>query len=85
MAVTPWLASYPYSDPIFQYFTVQQYLTVAGVSAVQTYDAPAPGVLAEKAPEVTDERPVNDEGESLNKDGSVSKNQPAVIELKGAK
>jgi hypothetical protein len=46
MAVTPWLANYPFSDPIFQSFTVQQYLTVAGVSSVQTYTEKAPEMLS---------------------------------------
>lgn len=50
MAVTPWLASYPFSDPIFQNFNVQQYTTVSGVVA-------QPGLFTEKAPE----KPAEDE------------------------
>jgi hypothetical protein len=42
MTVTAWLSNYPWSDPIFQNFEVQQYLSVSGVNPAQTYDAPAP-------------------------------------------
>lgn len=42
MAVTAWLANYPFSDPIFQFFQVQQYLTVSGVNPTQTYSEHAP-------------------------------------------
>jgi hypothetical protein len=42
MTVTPWLANYPFSDPYFQNFNVQQYLTVSGVNPTQTYALEAP-------------------------------------------
>ena len=45
MAITAWLGNYPYSDPIFQYFQVQQYLTQPGVNPAQTYTMIAPGVV----------------------------------------
>lgn len=44
MAVTAWLSNYPWSDPIFQNFQVQQYLTVSGVNPVQTYTLESPTV-----------------------------------------
>ena len=44
MAVTPWLANYPWSDPFFQEFTVQQYLTISGVNPAQTYTLKSPTV-----------------------------------------
>jgi hypothetical protein len=44
MAVTPWLGNYPWSDPIFQNFQVQQYLTISGVNPAQTYDLESPTV-----------------------------------------
>lgn len=42
---------YPFSDPVFQNFEVQQYLQVSGVNPAQTYAAPAPEPkrLAEQA------------------------------------
>jgi hypothetical protein len=55
MTVTPWLANYPFSDPMFQNFQVQQYDTVAGVNPITTYDAPAPEKEAEKV-ETPEER-----------------------------
>jgi hypothetical protein len=45
MTVTPWLANYPWTDPIFQNFEVQQYLSVSGVNPAQTYDLDAPGIV----------------------------------------
>ena len=45
MAVTAWLANYPFSDPLFQFFQVQQYLTQPGVNPAQTYTVAAPGVV----------------------------------------
>jgi hypothetical protein len=52
MSVTPWLASYPFSDPIFQNFQVQQYYTVTGtVGSAQMYDVKAPEVEEEKPAE----------------------------------
>lgn len=50
MAITPWLANYPWSDPIFQSFEVQQYLTVSGVNPAQTYAAKAPELEAPAKP-----------------------------------
>lgn len=48
MAVIPWLSNYPFSDPIFQNFEVQQYLTVSGVNPAQTYDIVAPNGIVDK-------------------------------------
>lgn len=48
MAVTPWLANYPFSDPIFQNFETQQYDQVSGVNPAQTYDVKDP-VAEERA------------------------------------
>lgn len=42
MTVTPWLANYPFSDPMFQNFNVQQYLTVSGVNPTQTFSVEDP-------------------------------------------
>jgi hypothetical protein len=50
-----------------QGWNCQTYLNIAGVNITQTYSVEAP---------VEDERPTNDDGLALNKDGSVSKRQP---------
>lgn len=51
MAITPWVASYPFSDPIFQSFNVQQYYTQSGVvGPTQMYSEKAPE-LPEKVEE----------------------------------
>jgi hypothetical protein len=56
MAVTPWLATYPFSDPLFQNFNVQQYYTVTGVvGPSQMYETKAPEV-EEKPAEAEDKK-----------------------------
>jgi len=50
MALTPWLASYPFSDPYFQYFTVQQYLSPSvAINPVQVYTGKDPDELVSVA------------------------------------
>ena len=46
----PSATNYPFSDPIFQLFNVQQILVASGVSTGQLYDAPAPELPAEDKP-----------------------------------
>lgn len=42
-------ADYPFTDPVFQNFTAQQYVTLGTAGAAQTYSEVAPAI--EKAPE----------------------------------
>lgn len=48
MAVVPWLSNYPFSDPYFQEFQVQQYLPLGTAGPSQTYAVTAPEAEAEK-------------------------------------